>query len=124
MSERLLFVYGTLREGLGNWRWALRGRAKKLGDLLLSGQYKMYDLGGFPGVVVIPESYGELLGEVYSVPEDVWNEIEYLEGYPTLFGRKAVKTPWGRAEMYVYNGPVTGRTEVSGGDWKKWIEVR
>src|SRR3990172_1166524 len=93
-----LFVYGTLKKG-----FALHGAledAPFLGDAEVKG-FKMYSLGGFPGVVR-DEKAGTIKGEIYEVTPRLLRRLDYIEGayrrdlYPTTTGK------W--VGLYVFKG--------------------
>ena len=80
--RRLVFVYGTLKEGYGNHRCLYD--SPKVGDATLMGNHRMYSLGGFPGVVrTSPEEGGvPITGELYeTTPGVVLGSLDSLEGY-------------------------------------------
>ena len=112
--EKLLAVYGTLKQGNGNHRY-LR-ESKLLGTHVTEPKYTMHSLGGFPGVRL--EGKTPITVEVYRVTNrDVLTNINSLEGYT---GKKddpenwydciEIDTPYGSADMYYFkqqlNGPV------------------
>lgn len=97
-----VFVYGTLKRGHGNSH--LLREATPLGRSLVTGKYKLYDLGGFPAVMLRPA--GEMvhiLGEVYDVPLDTFQTLDMLEGHPDWYKRIKVATAHGKAWMYTFS---------------------
>ena len=60
MSEILVFVYGTLKRGMSNHRW-LRGQ-RFVDESRTLPSYRMYDLGGYPGLV--PYALSSLICQV------------------------------------------------------------
>lgn len=113
-----IFVYGTLREGEGNWAWALQGRSKKLGEETLPADYTMVSLGGFPAVSL--DGSSPVVGEVYEVDDEVFQSIERLEGYPSLYDRVEVQTKYGAAWMYIMRELRANRDVIDDGDWIKY----
>lgn len=123
MSKHLVAVYGTLREGQGNWRWALRDRSEKLGDAELSG-FKMYSTGGFPAVVrTTDEDVEDIHVEVYEVDDEVFSDLDRLEGYPTMYTREQVETEYGLAWLYIWNFELGGLQLIPEGDWVKFRQA-
>ena len=117
MSKHIVAVYGTLREGQGNWRWALRNRSEKLGDAVVSG-FDMYNTGGFPAVVhTTGEGQRDISIEVYEVDDEVFADLDRLEGYPHMYTREQVDTEYGPAWLYIWNSPLGGLEYIPGGDW-------
>lgn len=89
-----VFVYGTLKRYQCNHYYLMN--AELLGEFITPPEYTMYDLGAFPGVSL--NGTDRIMGEVYEV-EDL-KPIDRLEGYPTLYNRTEIYTPFGKAWMY------------------------
>jgi gamma-glutamylcyclotransferase (GGCT)/AIG2-like uncharacterized protein YtfP len=86
-TERHLpaFVYGTLRNGEGNYSWCLSGRTLAEQPATLSGA-RMWSNGGFPFVSMKDaEDNHVVVGELMYIPEnlfaDVLRDLDSLEGY-------------------------------------------
>lgn len=121
MSEQTIkvAVYGTLREGQGNWAWALNHPgAKKLGDCVIGG-FKMYSTGGFPACVQ-GEGHRDIQAEVFEVDEKTFKRLDGLEGYPHMYDRVEVPTPFGDAWVYVWQGSTAPLQLIPDGDWVKF----
>jgi gamma-glutamylcyclotransferase (GGCT)/AIG2-like uncharacterized protein YtfP len=71
-----LFVYGTLKRGLRNHHWMQGGRF--LGEAVTEGRFRLFDCGGFPGLVQDPSGY-QVRGEVWEVPPGVKRRLDVLE---------------------------------------------
>ncbi len=91
-----VFVYGTLKRGHHNHR--LLEQATLLGDFTTPPNYTMYHLGGFPAVVMGGDT--AIVGEVYEVDRREFQNLDYLEGYPTFYTRDIIETEHGDAWMY------------------------
>lgn len=127
-----VFVYGTLRNGQGNYGWALNGRTTA--ELLASlDDADMFGIGrGFPYVA---DGIGTVIGELmYIGPEhftDVLADLDRLEGYsgPGLHNHydrliRSVRLDEGTAvDAWVYLlGPerasrLTEEDRIVTGDW-------
>ena len=122
----LVAVYGTLREGCGNWRWCLKDRAEKISTERLS-YHKMYSMGGFPFIVESDDEHDEITCEVFDVnpkiSDAVLSDLDSLEGYPYMYNRKVVDTSHGDAHIY-YMGEKDENFYpfVESGDWLEFIE--
>lgn len=82
-----VFVYGSLKRGFGNH--VVLGDSPMLGEAMTaSPSWQMLDLGAFPAVV---QGQGHIHGEVYEVNEDVFQSLDYLEGYPSFYDRHEVE---------------------------------
>ena len=95
-------VYGSLREGMGNHHWHLKGRAKKLSTEVVNIPFNMIDMGGFPGLVMDEVNHNIRI-EVYEVSMPVYKGVERLEGYPRFYDRQAIETSAGTADLYFLN---------------------
>jgi gamma-glutamylcyclotransferase (GGCT)/AIG2-like uncharacterized protein YtfP len=123
-------VYGSLLEGLGNWKWHLDNKeSKKLGEHVLEGPFQMISLGGFPGLIIDEDADNKIFVETYEVSDGVFKSVERLEGYPNFYDRYPIETPFGNSEVYVlancsyknYNHPVP-EDENGVINWKKYRE--
>lgn len=102
MKPELVFVYGTLKEGFGNWGRLLANKpdVKALGTATVEGI--MFHIGGYPAVC-LEEPLTRIHGEVYEVSLDVMQQLDYLEGVPGHYVRSQVKTPYSdKTWIYVY----------------------
>lgn len=121
MNERknLVYVYGTLLRNHGNWQWALKDRSEYLGKHITEPEYTMLHLGGFPGVIDRGET--AIHGEVFSVDDKVFKDLDRLEGYPHLYTRKEIDTEYGKSWVYLIND-VDGRESrcpiIEDGIWR------
>ena len=113
-DKELVFVYGTLKKGFCNHH--VLGDGKAFVSSYYLGNYKMYDLGGFPCISYSPGSRAR--GELWMVDKDQMERIDGLEGYPSFYDRKKVNTLKGEAHVYFFpippNAPV-----VPNGVWMK-----
>jgi len=73
---KLIFVYGTLKKGHYNHYILEHDNVKFLGDATLN-DYAMWKIFSYPAIY--PESNYNVKGEVYEVPEDIFDEINELE---------------------------------------------
>ncbi|WP_395741254.1 gamma-glutamylcyclotransferase [Prosthecobacter sp.] len=114
-ARTLVFVYGTLKRGGDNHHWI--SQQQFVSEARTAPAYRMYDLGGYPGMVRADEGGLSIQGEVWSVDEaglinlDVLEDTEggEYERVPLpLEGEWAEQT----VEGYVYLRSVEGRREV------------
>ena len=85
MKTEKVFVYGSLKKGFGNH--PLLDGAEFLGNGVIKG-FDMYSLGAFPAIV--PSEKGIIHGELYDVSPDIFQNLDWLEGYPDFYDRKPV----------------------------------
>jgi gamma-glutamylaminecyclotransferase len=122
MKTTLVFVYGTLKRGLSNHGW-LKGQ-EFAGEARTEARYRMYDLGGYPGMVVAEAGKGERIeGEVWEVDEAALRGLDVLEGVAEGEYRLesvALEEEWAGKGVrgYVYLRSVEGRREC-GTRWEE-----
>lgn len=118
-----LFVYGTLK---GATRTT---RAKQtIEDVSVGGT--MYHLGGFPGVVF--GGMDDVVGEIHQIDdedaENVLSKLDSYEGYTpnapqySLYIRKEIDTPEGKAWSYEWNGDLENPV-IESGVWEQEYEI-
>lgn len=117
----LLFVYGTLKQGLSNHAY-LAGQ-KLLGPARTQPGYRLFEVGGYPGMVPWPSDRVGVTGEVWEVDDQALAELDAFEGVPEgLYRRECVplQAPFtdARVDAYIYPHSVAGRTEI-GDSWKE-----
>lgn len=102
MTENV-FVYGTLKQGYGNYPVMERAEGQLISKAHTDGKkYDLYDLGPYPAVV---KGKFSIIGELYVV-EDL-KPLDRLEGYPRFYNREKTKV-WGLGE-HIYDS------------WYAWI---
>lgn len=115
--QHQVFVYGTLLRGEVNHH--LLTGAGFLGPHRTAPCFTLYLLGAYPGAV--PAGGTAITGEVYRVDRAGLARLDRLEEYPRLYDRRAIPTPWGRAWVYLYRGPVRDCPVLAGGDWRALV---
>ncbi len=115
----LLFVYGTLKRGHSNHHHL--ADQTFIGLARTPAGYRLYDLGGFPGIAPVPGDQTGVVGEVWAVDPDALARLDVFEGvHEGLYRRAAIvlAPPFaGRAiEAYFPAIGVGGRPEV-GSEW-------
>ena len=118
VTNKLLFVYGLLRNGQSLHRPPLfrNGCYRFKGVHKIKG-FDMFTNGGYP---MIKRGNGTITGEVYMVDDDMTNldRIECAYDRETItidLDGKAVEV-----EIYIYKYSTVGLTKVEGGDFLKW----
>ncbi|MNS49465.1 Gamma-glutamylcyclotransferase family protein YtfP [compost metagenome] len=114
MAHRV-FVYGTLLEGEPNHH-VLAG-ARFLGPARTLPAFELVSLGPYPAMV--PGGRTAVVGEVYEVSDAGLARLDWLEGYPELYGRQAIELEGGtRAIAYVQRpAQAEGMPRIPSGDW-------
>ena len=75
----------------------------------------MFSNGSYPMVV---HGSGVIYGEVYRVDDAILESLDVLEGYPNLYRREVIDTPYGEAFIYIYNRDVCQEIqEIIPGMW-------
>ena len=113
-------VYGTLRLNQGNYNWCLKNKegVKHLETKKIKG-YRMFSLGGFPGVK--EDENSEIIVDIFDVNnENVVRNLDGLEGYRENDERNSMylKRKTDNDEfIYVWNRRDEGVEEIFNGDW-------
>lgn len=116
MSLKPLFVYGTLRDGQSNSQYhGLAGHCDVTNNVVLTG-HNIYHLGGFPG---IKPGSGSVVGDVFMVPEHLWDSLDRYEGVPYLYTRQSVNIAGFNepVQAYIYEGSISEQHRIATGDW-------
>jgi gamma-glutamylaminecyclotransferase len=119
--KTLLFVYGTLKRGCSNH--AMLAGETFLGEARTHAGFRLYDLGGYPGIVVLPEDREGVTGEVWAVGAEALQRLDAFEGvHEGLYrrGRIPLQPPFAEQSIEAYFSAlgVQGRPEVG----PTWIE--
>ncbi|MCS7299276.1 MAG: gamma-glutamylcyclotransferase family protein [Spirochaetia bacterium] len=85
-KENYVFVYGTLRKGLGN-HYLLK-EAKFIGFAKTKERYTMY-ARTIPFVNKNIKT-SQIIGEVYLVDDETLSKLDYLEGHPSWYYREMI----------------------------------
>ena len=129
--SQYLFAYGTLQHGHAPSEIAVAvERLRPVGRGFVHGV--LYDLGGYPGAALDPQSMGRIAGTVLELPEDasVLRALDAYEGFdPEAPGtsefvreRQSVElSGGGKVEcwFYRYNRPLGGARAIEGGAWRR-----
>jgi len=110
-----IFVYGTLKRGLSNHSY-LAGQ-HFVSDARTQPVYRLYDLGGYPGMVPSPKDGLSIEGEIWEIDGACLHRLDKLEdtdGGEYERTRVALADPHAdeRIEGYLYLRPVTGRPDM------------
>jgi gamma-glutamylcyclotransferase (GGCT)/AIG2-like uncharacterized protein YtfP len=117
----LLFVYGTLKRGCSNHRFIAGQRF--IGLARTPPGYRLYDLGGYPGIVTLAGDREGVVGEVWAVDAEALKRLDHFEGvHEGLYRRETLPLlpPFAdqRIDAYVSALPIVGRPDVG----SEWIE--
>lgn len=126
-----IFVYGSLRQGLGN---DINTMAERLGaEIKFLGidtiEAEMYSLTYFPAISFKEGSKNnvQVVGEVYEVQtkcEDMMETLDALEGYPSFYNRKEIDTEFGKAWVYFLEEPHSSAICIDNGNWKEHLKSK
>lgn len=114
-TERLLFAYGSLREGEPD-HGHLAG-AERVGLARTRPEYHLVELRQYPALV--PGGKLEVVGELYWVSRDQLLRIDVLKEVPRLFDRVRITLADAQvAEAYTMRlDQVPGMRRLRHGDW-------
>lgn len=116
-------VYGSLRSGLSN-SGLLVGQ-KFIKDDYVQGFDLLAYCSGYPAIVRSDfKETNTVTVEVYEVDEECFEQLDWLEGYPSFYNRTEVLTESGE-KVWIYFMEENLTCEViPHGDWKKYrVEV-
>ena len=120
-ADRLIGLYGTLRDAALRRSLGLAGRVRRLGRFRLEAI--MYDLGPYPA---LGPGKGVVHGELYEVLDpgvfaimDAFEEFDPARPKLSRYLRERwrLMDPDVECWVYRYNRPVRGLPRVLGGDW-------
>ena len=99
MSNKV-FVYGTLQKGnrhRGLDQFGSHAEFQGAADTT-EGLFDMLDLNAFPGVTL--DGVNNVVGQVWEVSDEAFQQLDYIEGYPDFYNRRVTETTLGPAWMY------------------------
>jgi gamma-glutamylcyclotransferase (GGCT)/AIG2-like uncharacterized protein YtfP len=123
-----LLVYGSLRRGHRAHRSLEIRHAQFIKEVRVPG-FDLLALGWYPGIKANPENKDGFLGELYAIPDHLWDELiqhlDYYEGYfpdnleRSLFLRTEIEIEGHPTTVYTYNGKTNNElvVKVQSGDW-------
>ena len=112
-STTVLFVYGTLKRGLGNHRF-LAGQ-EFLGETATEPCYRVIDLRRYPGLILDEANGLAVKGELWSVSARCIEALDEFEGEAGQFVRQPVRIP-GRGLVHAYFWNCTIPRDARSGD--------
>jgi len=118
---RPIFVYGTLQQGCSNHIY-LAGQ-RFFGTARTQPGYRLFEAGGFPGMVPWPNDAVGVSGEVWLVDHACLAQLDRLEGIDEgLYRRQpiALLPPFAamHVETYIYQRSIEGRPAI-GDIWRE-----
>ena len=119
--KTLLFVYGTLKRGCSNHR-QMTGLTF-VGKARTQPGFRLYDVGGYPGLVAVSDERDGVHGEVWAVDDADLERLDRFEGVAEgLYRREAVPlaAPFNAktVDAYVFASGVGGRPMI-GSEWRE-----
>ena len=111
------FTYGTFRKGECRHSILQSFKPVFIKTITTAPQYKLFDLGSFPGMA---KGNKVVVGELYELPEEALTVFDGIEGHPVFFKRAEIKLVDGSYAIgYIY--PHESNDEIMSGDWVKGI---
>ena len=105
MNENIMtrvFVYGTLKRGMGNHRVMQEAKGRLLGSGSVYG-YACINTPWFP--YAYKKEGARIIGEIYAIPKENIADLDVLEGYPHFYNRAVTDTSFGPAWIYFLDHP-------------------
>ena len=120
-EKKLLFVYGTLKRGCSNHHF-LTGQ-EFIGEAHTASGFRLFELGGHPGLVPRPADRDGVAGEVWAVDAEALVRLDGFEGLAEgIYRRELIplREPFANRgiEGYLYNRSVAGKRDL-GGVWNE-----
>jgi gamma-glutamylaminecyclotransferase len=117
----LLFVYGTLKRGCSNHRYLASQTFVGLARTVPG--FRLYDLGGYPGIAQKSDDTDGVVGEVWLVDAAALAELDRFEGVHEGLYRRApigLMSPFDdkTVEAYLPGVPFSDRPDIG----SEWIE--
>lgn len=120
-ADRLIGLYGTLRDPNVRLSLGLTGRLRRLGRFRLEGI--LYDLGPYPA---LGPGKGLVHGELYEIMDS--GAMAVMDAFEEFDPKRPTLSPYLRERwrliapdvecwIYRYNRPTRGIPHVLGGDW-------
>lgn len=116
MTHRI-WAYGSLREGMYNWR-ALR-MGKPITTSILKG-YAMFGLGEFPACV---KGKGKIVAELFEIDEETFQRIDQMERGANYISEIASDDMLNEGLIYFQTTKPDYCVPVPDGDWVKFVEA-
>jgi gamma-glutamylaminecyclotransferase len=122
-----VFVYGTLKRGCCNHDW-MRGQ-RFVGEVWTQPCYRLFDLGGYPGLILDEDAGYAVFGEVWEVDSAGLKRLDLLEGLEVGEYHRVemlLAGDWtGRGVIgYLYALPVDEAEELGDGVWREvWVAL-
>ena len=120
-APKLIFVYGTLKRGCSNHHFL--ADQDFVGEARTTPGFRLYELGGHPGMVAHADDRDGVSGEIWAVDAAALVRLDALEGLAEgMYRRDLVPLlpPFAGQgiEGYVYNRSVKNRPDL-GGEWRE-----
>jgi gamma-glutamylcyclotransferase (GGCT)/AIG2-like uncharacterized protein YtfP len=110
-----IFVYGTLKRCRENHHWLAGQRFIK--EARTQPVYRLFDLGGYPGMIRTDEDGVAVEGEIWEVDDEGLARLDVLEDVEGgEYERVLVELEEDRVEGYLYLWDVSGKPDV-GASW-------
>lgn len=117
--KKLIFVYGTLKRGCSNHHFL--AEQEFVGEARTAPGFRLYELGGHPGMVAKKDDREGVTGEIWAVDDAALVRLDGLEGLAEgMYRRDLVPLlpPFSGQgiEGYFYNRSVKNRRDL-GSTW-------
>ena len=120
MTQRI-FVYGTLKRGLSNSGY-MRGQTF-VAEARTEPVYRLYEFGGYPGMVPAETDGISILGEIYDIDPECRARLDELEDvahgtYELVTARLLPPFADQGITTYLYRLDITGKPDA-GDEWRE-----
>lgn len=114
-----VLVYGTLREGFGNYNVYLRPQKP---IEIVKVRARMFDVGYYP-YILLGGSLREVICECYDITDQDLERLDRLEGHPFLYTRQVITVNNIEYNIYVGNriAAFGNHKQIFSGDWRQYM---
>jgi gamma-glutamylcyclotransferase (GGCT)/AIG2-like uncharacterized protein YtfP len=115
-----LFVYGTLKANFHANPIITQNHGTFVRAAKTGGDFKLLDMGGFPGMVPCGGESDGVHGEIFEIPESAFEPLDNYECIDSgLFRRELITLEDGdEAWAYLFNRPHAKAKDIPGGVWR------
>ena len=118
-----VFVYGSLKKGLGNHGIMKNINAEFVGYDTIHGQFTMVSWGGFPAVCHDSSVDGAVpvYGQLFRIPPEGLAALDALENHPRWYRREKLATDYNETRAWIYLMPeseIGDRAVVENNMWR------
>lgn len=118
--KKKIAVYGSLLSEMYNHDLLNNDESTLLGEDIIDDNFTLVAVCSYPGLIQHEGGNTPVKMEIYEVSDEIYANVERLEGYPNYYDKLKIDTKFGEAEVYVLGEEYLSRPKVEDGDWRKY----